>query len=61
MMQVIELSQEIAETSERDLARKLRQQIAEWKAMRSPARTRTASGIQVEHRFKRRLDARFSA
>jgi hypothetical protein len=42
--------------SERDLARKLRQQICEWKMnmMRAPLRTRTAAGVPVERRSRRR-------
>ena len=41
-------SEEIAEALDRDLARKLQQQVAEWKAMRAPAMTRTAAGIRVD-------------
>jgi hypothetical protein len=54
-MQTTELSQQTADAFERDLARKLRQQISEWMTMRAPARTRTAGGVPVERRFRRRL------
>jgi hypothetical protein len=49
-MHTDEISQQTAEASERNLARKLREQIAEWKTMRAPARTRTAHGVRVERR-----------
>lgn len=49
-----------AETSEQDLAQKLLQQVAEWKTSRTPARTRTAAGVQVERRFRRHPDERLS-
>jgi hypothetical protein len=42
------------EASERDLARKLCQQISKWKVMRAPLRTRTAAGVPVERRSRRR-------
>lgn len=53
-MQTTELSERTPTGSERDLARKLRQQVVEWKMMRAPARTRTAGGVPVERRFRRR-------
>ncbi|HZV07568.1 MAG TPA: hypothetical protein VE999_20955 [Gemmataceae bacterium] len=49
-------SEEIAEALDRDLARKLQQQVAEWTAMRAPVMTRTAAGIRVERRSRRRPD-----
>jgi len=49
-------SEEIAEALDRDLARKLQQQVAEWKAMRAPVMTRTPDGIRVERRSRRRPD-----
>ncbi len=52
-METIE-SQQTPEAFERDLARKLRQQVAEWKTIRAPARTRTAGGVPVERRLRRR-------
>jgi hypothetical protein len=42
MVQIIEFSPKTPEASERDLARKLRQQVCEWKMMRVPLRTCTA-------------------
>jgi hypothetical protein len=53
----MEISREEPEAPERDLARKVRQHVAEWKTMRSPARTRTAAGVQVERRFRLRPGA----
>jgi hypothetical protein len=53
-MQTIELSQQTPEAFERDLARKLRQQVSEWKTMRAPLRTRTAAGVPVERHSRRR-------
>ena len=53
-MQIPEMSQDKPEAIEPDLARELQRQVAEWKAMRAPLRSRTASGVQVERRFKRR-------
>jgi len=50
----MDMSRENPEALERDLARKLRQQVAKWKTRRSPARTRTAAGVRVERRFRRR-------
>jgi hypothetical protein len=50
----MEISREEPEASERDLARKLRQQVDDWKTMHSPARTRTAAGVRVERHFRRR-------
>ncbi len=44
-MQNIELSQQTPEPFDRDLARKLRQQVTEWKTRRAPLRTRTAGGV----------------
>ena len=53
-MQIPEMSQDKPEVIDADLARELQRQVAEWKAMRAPLRSRTASGVQVERRFKRR-------
>ena len=53
-MQMTELSQDKPEAIEPDVARELQRQVAEWKAMRPPLRSRTASGVQVERRFRRR-------
>lgn len=53
-MEIMETSREDLEASERDFARKLQEQVAEWKTLRSPARTRTAAGVRVERRFRRR-------
>ncbi|BBO02005.1 hypothetical protein BwSH20_36620 [Bradyrhizobium ottawaense] len=53
-MQMTDLSQDKPEAIEPDVARELQRQVAEWKAMRAPLRSRTASGVQVERRFKRR-------
>ncbi len=50
----METPREDLESSERDLARKLLHQVSEWKTIRSPARTRTSGGVQVERRFRRR-------
>lgn len=41
------------EGSERDLARKLLQQVAEWRTGRTPVRMRTSAGVMVERRTKR--------
>ncbi|MBB4382964.1 hypothetical protein [Bradyrhizobium sp. SBR1B] len=61
-MRTIEMRRESPEALERDLARKLQQQVAEWKTMRSPALSRTAAGVPVERRFRRRaLPGRTSA
>jgi hypothetical protein len=48
-----EISQQTSGALERDLARKLRRQVAEWKTMREPVRTRTAAGVRVERRSRR--------
>ena len=53
----MEKLQEDLDSSQREFARKLQQQLAEWKTLRSPARTRTADGVPVERRFRRRLSA----
>ncbi|MDA9406292.1 hypothetical protein [Bradyrhizobium sp. CCBAU 45384] len=53
-MEIMEPSTEQLENAERDFARNLQKQVAEWKALRSPARTRTADGVRVERRFRRR-------
>ena len=53
-MQISEISQDKPEAIDPDLARELQRQVAEWKAMRAPLRSRTAAGGQVERRFKRR-------
>ena len=52
-MQITEMSQDKSEAIDPDVARELQRQVAEWKAMRAPVRSRTASGVQVERRFKR--------
>jgi hypothetical protein len=52
-MQTIDLSQQTAETSERDPARKLRQQVLEWKTIRG-RRERTAADVPVERYSRRR-------
>ena len=52
-MQITEMSQDKPDAIEPDVARELQRQVAEWKAMRAPLRSRTASGVQVERRFKR--------
>ena len=49
-----QLSQSEPEAIEPDVARELQRQVAEWKVMRAPLRSRTASGAPVERRFKRR-------
>ena len=49
-MQTIDISEETAEAFERNLARELRRQVAEWKTLRSPARTHAAGGALVERR-----------
>jgi hypothetical protein len=54
-MQIPEISQDKPEAIEPNLARELQRQVAEWKAMRAPLRSRTASGVRVERRYKRRL------
>ena len=41
------------EISERDLARALQQQVAQWRASRVPLRTRTGCGVQVGRRSRR--------
>jgi hypothetical protein len=51
-MQTVEPSHQTAEASEQDLARKLRLQVSEWKTMRAPFRTRTATGVPVERRYR---------
>ena len=53
-METIEISRESPEAFERDIARRLQRQVSEWKAVRSPTRTHTASGVLVERRFRRR-------
>lgn len=53
-MQITEILQDKPEAIDPDLARELQRQVAEWQAMRAPLRSRTASGVQVERRFKRR-------
>jgi hypothetical protein len=50
----MEISREEPRWPEPDLARKLRQQVAERKTMRSLARSRMAEGVQVERRLRRR-------
>jgi hypothetical protein len=47
-------SQHTPDTAERNLARKLRRQVAEWKTTRAPYQLRTTAGVQVERRFRRR-------
>jgi hypothetical protein len=54
-MQTIELSQQTAEASKRDLVRKPRQQVLEWKTIRGRRRERTAAGVPVERYSRRRL------
>ncbi|WP_128962319.1 hypothetical protein [Bradyrhizobium guangzhouense] len=58
MMNTVVSSVSHPDTTEQDLARKLLQQVAEWKTSRTPARTRTAAGVRVERRFKRHTDER---
>ena len=53
----MEKLQEDLDSSQREFAHKLQQQFAEWKSLRSLAQTRTADGIPVERRFRRRLGA----
>ena len=53
-MKTTKTSQYIPDASERDLARKLRHEVDEWKTIRAPLRTRTAAGVQVERRSRRR-------
>ncbi|WLB24296.1 hypothetical protein [Bradyrhizobium japonicum] len=53
-MQITKISRDKPETIDPDLARELQRQVAEWKATRAPLRSRTASGVQVERRFKSR-------
>jgi len=43
-MRTIEMPRQTLEALERDLARKLQEQVTEWKTMRSPALWRTDSG-----------------
>ncbi len=52
----MEKLQEDLDSSQREFARKLQQQVAEWKAMREPVMTRTPAGIRVERRSRRRPD-----
>jgi hypothetical protein len=52
----MEKLQEDLDSSQREFARKLQQQVAEWKAMRAPAMTRTPASIRVERRSRRRPD-----
>ena len=42
------------DASEQDLARKLRKQVAEWKAMRAPIMALTVAGVRVERRPRRK-------
>jgi hypothetical protein len=56
-MQTMKISPQTPEAPERDLARKLRQEVAEWKAVRAPLRTCTAAGVPVERRSRRRSAA----
>ncbi|MBP0113852.1 MULTISPECIES: hypothetical protein [Bradyrhizobium] len=53
-MQTIESHGVTPDALERDLARKLQEQVVEWKTMRSPALSRTAAGVPVKRRFTRR-------
>jgi len=54
-MQAIERSQQTTEASERDLARRLRQQAVQWKTIRGRRQERTAAGVPVERYSRRRL------
>lgn len=50
----METSKEDLEAAERDFARTLQEHVAEWKTLRMRDRTRTAAGVKVERRFRRR-------
>jgi hypothetical protein len=52
-MQELNLPHHVTEAFEKRCARKLQQQVATWRDTRSPARTRTDSGVPVERRPRR--------
>ena len=53
-MQMTEISLDELESTERNFARKLQQQVTDWKTMRLPAVSRTDTGVRIERRFWRR-------
>ena len=53
-MQMTEISLDELESTERNFARKLQQQVTDWKTMRPQAVSRTDTGVRVERRFRRR-------